>query len=455
MAVPKVRVRLPRVPARLTEISLRDLLVVGLPSLALLAAGFWAAALFIRPAPPDRLILTSGYPNSAYGAFAARYRDILARYRIQLVDKPSSGAGENLQRLRDPKFEVDAGFVQSGMGNAGDADDGSLVSLGSLFYEPLWVFYRDGLVRRGAPQLDRLAELRGRRIAIGSQGTGSYRLAMELLGANGIDATNTHLLETGGPKAIEALKAGEIDAIFTVGAPQSASVWVLLYTPGVRLMNMSQAEALTLRFPYLSRVTLPEGAIDFVRDIPSRDIALVAPTASLLVRKDTHPALMQLLLQAATEVHGGPGIFQRPGQFPNNLSVDFPLASEADRYYKSGKPFLQRYLPFWAATLADRLIVMAVPLLALLLPIIKFAPPLYSWRVRSRIYRRYGELKFIEAEVENDPGRHTREEWMQRIDAVEANVNRIPTPLAFADMLYTLRSHIGLVRETVLRRTSP
>ena len=445
------KLKLPRIPPRLAQISPRDLLVIGLPALLLLAAGFWAAAQFIRPAPPDRLTIATGFPSSGYAAFAARYREILARNHIRLVEQASKGAGENLQRLRDEKIDVDAGFVQGGVGSAGEGD--GLVSLGSLYYEPLWIFYRDGLVRRGAAGFDRVGEFKGRRIAIGAEGSGTRHLALEILGANGLDPDNSTLVDNGGLPAVKALQEGSIDAAFIVGAPQSAAVWVLLYSPGIRLMNMAQADALTRRFPYLSRLTLPEGAVDLVRNIPSHDVTLVSPIASLLVREDTHPALKELLLEAASEVHGGPGIFQKPGEFPNALAVEFPLASEAERYYKSGRPFLQRYLPFWAATLVDRMVVMMVPLLALLVPIVKFAPPLYSWRVRSRIYRRYGELKFIEAEVENEPDKHTRREWMEKIDAIEDGVNRIPTPLAFADMLYTLRSHIGLVRETVLRRT--
>jgi hypothetical protein len=181
---------------------------------------------------------------------------------------------------------------------------------------------------------------------------------------------------------------------------------------------------------------------------------MVASTATLLVREETHPALVNLLMQAAAETHGGPGVFQKPGDFPRATAVGFPLSKEAERYYKSGKPLLQRYLPFWAATLVDRAVVMFIPIVALLLPILRFAPTLYGWRIRSRIYRRYGELKFLEAEVEQDATRHTRAEWLARLDAIESDVHHLPTPLAFSDMLYTLRSHIGMVRDKVERRTA-
>ncbi|MDP1984395.1 MAG: hypothetical protein Q8K23_17755, partial [Sulfuritalea sp.] len=239
-----------------------------------------------------------------------------------------------------------------------------------------------------------------------------------------------------------------------VGPTQSSLVWALLYTPGVSLMSLAHAEAYTRRFPHLARLVLPRGAIDLTLDIPPHDTQLVSPMATLLVREDTHPALIDLLMQAASEVHGAPGVFQKPGEFPRAGHSEFPLSKEAERYYKSGKPFLQRYLPFWAATLIDRMVVMLVPLLAVLVPLFKFAPQLYGWRVRSRIYRRYGELKFLENELNEDPGRHTRAEWLKKLEDIETDASGIRTPLTFSDMLYTLRGHIDLVRDMILRRTT-
>jgi hypothetical protein len=246
---------------------------------------------------------------------------------------------------------------------------------------------------------------------------------------------------------------GEIDAAFVVGPTQSAAVWSLLYADGVRLMSLAQADAYTRQLPYLSKIVLPRGAVDLSRDLPGADVTLVAAMASVLVREDMHPALVDLLMQAATEAHGGLGVFQKPGEFPHAATGAFALSKEAERYYKSGKPFLQRYLPFWAATLIDRLVVMVIPVFALLLPIVKLAPAIYGWHVRSRIYRRYGELKFLEAEVEDNPTPEQRETWLARLDAIEADVNHMPTPKAFSDMYYTLRSHIGLVREAIGKRT--
>ena len=432
---------------KLKLLSWRDIVFVALPSLLLAIGAFWLAAQFIKPAPPDRLIIGTGGEGGAYQRFAARYKDLLTRYGITLVEKPSAGSTENLARLRNPEFEVDAAFIQGG--TARPAEEDALVSLGDFYHEPLWVFYRE-TVLRGA---DRILDLKGKRVAVGGAGSGTNYLAMELLAANGIEAKNTTLIEEGGLGLVDRLQKNEIDAVFVVGPTQSALVWTLLYTPGVHLMSLIHAEAYTRRFPYLARLVLPRGAIDLTRDIPPHDTQLVSPMAMLLVRDDTHPALIDLLMQAASEVHGEPGVFQKPGEFPRAGHSEFPLSKEAERYYKSGRPFLQRYLPFWAATLIDRLMVMLVPLFALLIPILKFAPSLYGWRVRSRVFRRYGELKLLEAEMELEPQQHARAEWLARLNRIEADVNRMQTPLPFSDMLYTLRSHIGLVREAIEKKT--
>ncbi len=435
-------------PEKLRQLSWHDLFFVALPLLLVVGLAFWGAAQFIKPAPPNRLVISTGGEGGAYQRFAIQYKEVLARYGIELVGKPSAGATENLQRLRDAAVDIDVGFIQGG--TARIAENDSLVSLGDLYYEPLWIFYRETVFKNTEQVLD----LKGHRIAVGGPGSGTQYLAMELLAANGIDAKNTRLVEEGGFGLAAKLQSGELDAVFVVGPTQSSLVWALLYTPGVKLMSLSHAEAYARRLPHLARLVLPRGAIDMVRDIPSRDTQLVSPMASLLVREDTHPALIDLLMQAAGEVHGAPGVFQKPDEFPRAGHSEFPLSKEAERYYKSGKPFLQRYLPFWAATLVDRMVVMLVPILAVLFPLFKFAPSLYGWRVRSRIYRRYGELKFLESEIEENPGKHSRAEWLARLDAIAADANKIRTPLTFSDMLYTLRGHIELVRETILRRAN-
>jgi TRAP-type uncharacterized transport system substrate-binding protein len=436
---------------QLREYSLRDLLVVGLPLILIVVVGFWLASRYIQPAPPNTLILATGGEGGAYQRFGAAYKDVLKRYGIEVIEQPSAGSTENLARLRNPDYVIDAAFIQGGTARA--QEDDAIVSLGGLYNEPLWIFYRADL-ESDDKALTRISELRGRRIAIGSMGSGTRHLAMELLYANRLDDSNVRLLDLGGLGLAQAFATRRTDVAFVVGPPESASVWTLLHTPGLKLMSLAHAEAYTRRFPHLSKLILPRGSIDMATDQPPRDVQLLASTATLAVREDTHPALVDLLMQAMSEVHSGPGVFQRPGEFPRAANTDFPLSPEAARYYKSGTPLLQRYLPFWAATLVDRMVVMLIPLIALLIPVLKIAPGLYNWRIKSRIYQRYGELKFIEAEVEADPTRQTRAEWLKRVDAIEHDVNRLPMPLTFSDMVYTLRAHIGMVREAIEKKTT-
>ena len=434
-------------PEKLKLLSWRDIVFVALPSLLLAIGAFWLAAQYIKPAPPDQLVISTGGEGGAYQIFAARYKDVLARYGITLVEKPSAGSTENLARLRDPQVAVDVAFIQAGTARPKEGDE--LLSLGDIYHEPLWIFYRETALGSS----DNLLDLKGKRIAVGGAGSGTRHLAMELLAANGIDAKNSKLIEVGGQDLLGRLQKNHFDAVFVVGPTQSSLIWSLLYAPGVRLMSLAHAEAYTRRFPYLTRLVLPRGAIDLTQDIPPQDTLLVSPMATLLAREDTHPALVDLLMQAADEVHGEPGVFQKPGEFPRAGHGEFPLSKEAGRYYKSGKPFLQRYLPFWAATLIDRTVVMLLPMVVVLLPLIRFAPQIYGWRVRSRIYKRYGELKFLENEVNANPAQHSRVEWIEKLERIERDASAIRTPLTFTDMLYPLRAHIDLVREAILRRT--
>jgi hypothetical protein len=242
--------------------------------------------------------------------------------------------------------------------------------------------------------------------------------------------------------------------VFVVGSAQSSAVWAMFYTPELELFDFTQAEAYARRFPYLSVLTLPRGAIDFQRNLPKRDVTLIAPMANLVVRDTLHPALVDLLLQAAIDVHGGAGLFQRAGQFPSPRGAEITLSKEAERYYRSGKPLLQRYLPFWAATLIDRLVIMLVPAIAVLIPLSRIAPALYSWRVRRRVFRYYGELKLLELEAQYAPESRTREQWIAELDRIEQAAHRISMPLTFADHVYTLRSHVQMVRGALLQRLS-
>lgn len=422
-------------------LSLRDLFVTAWWIFLIVGIGFVVAYQFVEPAPPSKMVITTGGESGAYYQFAKRYAAILARDGIELEVMKSAGSLENLQRLQDDVAQI--GFVQGGVVPPGEdpdnAEDLGLLSLGSMFYEPVWVFYR------GEKPLSRLTELRGKRIAIGQEGSGVRQLAQQLLEANEIPA-GKHLLPLSGLDAAEELQQGRVDAAFVIAAENAPVVQVLLRSPGIRVMSFSQANAYQRRFPFLTRLTLPQGVADLVRDFPPEDIRVLAPTANLIVRDDLHPALQILLLQAASEVHGKSGFFQDAGEFPAYKDAMLPLSPEASRYLKSGPPFLQRYLPFWLAVLVDRLIVLLVPIVALLIPLLRIAPAIYTWRVRSKVFRCYGELKFMEDDLKNnfDPARLP--DYRSRLDAIEDEASLLHVPLGFTDLVYTLREHVNLVR---------
>jgi TRAP transporter TAXI family solute receptor len=423
------------------QLSLRDLIAVVVPLALIVLLVFWAAYQFVRPAPPDWLVMTTGAPGGAYEAFGKRYQEILARDGVELVLRPSSGSLANLARLQDDDAEVDAGFMQSGVGSAAEAP--GLVSLGALYYEPLWIIYR------GSKDLDRLSQLKGRRIAIGPEGSGTRMLALQLLGANDIALPQDTLVPIGLADALVEFRSGKLDAAFVIAGADSPALQEMLRLGNARLMSMSQAPAYTRLFPFLSAVTLPQGSLDLVRNIPPRDTVLLSPTANLVVRDDLHPALMTLLIQAAMEVHGRPGLFQRAGEFPAAVENDFPLSDEAKRYYKSGPPFLQRYLPFWVADLVERLVVLIVPLIVVMIPLMRILPTLYTWRIKRRINRWYGELKRVEAELGEPQAASQLRAFLSRLDEIEQRASGVKVPLAYADLLYNLRAHIYLVRAEI------
>lgn len=431
-----------RVPGE--AVSKRDLLVAALPILAAVALGVWIMLHFARPLPPDTIVMSTGAPDGAYHAFALRYKAILEQRGVKLELRPSSGALENLQRLKDRAQAVDVAFVQTGLAEA-DADDG-LVSLGSLFYEPVWVFYRSKAT------LDRLIQLVAQKVAVGAEGSGTRALADMLLEANRLGPDALTRVALGGDAAGEALLAGRIDAAFVVGAPESAVIQKLIRNPDLKLMSFTISDAYSRRFPFLTALTLPQGSMDLVYEYPRQNTQMFATTATLIARDDMHPALINLLLQAASAVHSGAGPFHRVRDFPAPRDGDYPLSSEAQRFYRSGPPFLQRYLPFWAAVLVDRLLFLVLPVFAIALPMMRVMPALYSWRVRRKIYRWYGELKFLEQEMRACRDDSRLGPFMERLDSIEDRAFRRSLPLAFQNEMYTLREHIALVRHLIEKR---
>ena len=422
--------------------SRRELLIFALPALVLIAAAFALAWQFVRPAPPKKIVISTGAPGGAYHYFGERYRDKLAHDGIEVELRPSSGAVENLRRLKTDD-SVDVGFLQGGIANEPDSDD--LATLGSMYLEPVWVFHRKADAR-----LDRIDQLKGRRIAIGTQGSGAQLFALQLLAANGFATDDPRLVALGGMDAVAALRRGDVEAFFVVGAPQAPVVDALLHTPDIGLLSFAQADGYVRHFPHLVKITLPRGAIDIRGDQPPRDVQLLAATANLVVKADIHPAIVTLLLKHARDIHSPPGLLQAANSFPAPQDHALPIHPMARRFYDSGPPLLQRYLPFWLAVLIDRLFVMLLPLFAVVIPLSKVIPAIYNWRMRARVYRWYGELKFLEAEIDragqDGHSLAALDTFLGRLDRIEERAARRKLPLAFSNELYTLREHIGLVR---------
>jgi len=408
-----------------------------------LVVGFW----LFHSTPRNTIIITSGPKDSVFYTTAVKYAKILERNGVTLKILTSQGSLENLKRLDDPSCRVDIGFVQGGVTNG--VNTRKLVSLGSVFYEPIVVFYR------GTASIDLLAELGGKRLAIGSEGSGTRALALVLLAANGIQpGGRTELLDLEGFAAATALLDGKVDAVFLMGDSASPAVMrQLLHTSGVYLMDFTQADGYTRRISYLNKLELPKGCLDFGQNLPAHDMQLIGPTVELIARPTLQPSLSDLLLEAAQEVHGKATLLQRRGEFPAPLEHEFQISADAHRYYTSGKSFLYRSLPYWLASLVNRILVVFVPLIVLLIPGLRLIPALYKWRSRLGIYRWYRALLALEKELFEPGALKRRDEYVKRLDEIETAVNKMKVPASFADQFYGLRGHISFVRDRLQNST--
>jgi TRAP transporter TAXI family solute receptor len=415
----------------------REALLIAGVLLALVALAVSLIAIFWRPGPPRLVVMSTGPADGAYHAYAQRYREILARSGVTLELRPSGGAMENLARLRQQSQGVTLALVQGGLAQPGDAD--RLVSLGAVAFEPLWIFVRAGVT------VDRVTDLKGKRIAGGGPGSGTRPVVEALLLRHGLQTDDLTLLPLSGLQAAEPLKAGTIDAAMMVASADAPAVRQLLREPGIALWSARRADAYLRQFPVLSRLDLPEGAADLERNLPPAATTLLAVKATLVATEDIHPVLVDLLLDAAREVHGGAGLLNRSGDFPSQEAAEYPMSSDAERFFKSGPSFLRRYLPYWAVVWIQRLIFFGLPILAIGIPLLRVTPDIYRWSVRRRIYRWYGELSLIERAVAQ--GRGQREAHLRRLDEIDAYINRLRVPPSFGCEAYDLRAHVQMVRQ--------
>ena len=409
----------------------------------LLGALLWWGLNRISPLPPSHIVMTTGDEGSAYEQFAKEYQDVLAGEGITVELRRSQGDVENLIRLRDPDSGVDFGFLQGGLTSVRESP--ALVSLGTVFYQPVWFFYRGG----GETPAGLLSDLGALRLSLGPPLSGSRELATKLLARAGIDTASALIHGMSPEDAATQLIAGRIDAAVIVTGWGSPAVQQLLKAPGISLLALKRVDAYVALYPFLEKVTLPEGAGDMVRDNPPVDVALLADKTSLIIRKDLHPAIQYLLLYAAEEVHSRPGVFNAAGQFPANQAIDVPVSRVAREFYKSGRPFLQRYMPFWLAALAERVLIVLVPLFGLMVPLVRLAPSVYAWRIRRRVFRLYNELRELEYEVDAGATGETSLDMRARLERLEKRAHAVKLPVSYTPMLYTLRDHIALVRRRI------
>jgi hypothetical protein len=430
--------------------SWRDIFTLALPLVLLLVLVTLLAFRLIRPAPPDSIRFVGGDPGGSLHRTATRYKEFIEKkYRVKVEISPSEGSVDTLKQLLDPKVPVDVGFVQGGL--VEDIEVNNLVSLGSMLAQPMMVYYR------GQETIDTLVQFKGKRIAVGPERSGTQALTMVLLKASNVDGTNTTLKPLEAADAVEALLAGTVDGAFFTGDTATGTMHrKLRESPEIRLMNFRQAEAYRRRFDFLARLTLPEGGRDFAKNWPPQPTDLIGPIVELVARDDLHPALSDLLVDAASHIHKDQAMFREANQYPQAIERDFPLSEDAIRYYKQGGKFFYKHLPsFWIASILDRLWVLLLPLLMIIVPATKVLPALYRWRVRSRIYRWYGALMAIEREVHKNPTPEARDKIYQRINEIQLAVDTLKTPVSFADQLYVLRAHVGMVRKRLEREATP
>ncbi|AMO99484.1 TRAP transporter solute receptor, TAXI family protein [Collimonas arenae] len=425
--------------APMTPTRLR-LLIVG--AILLLVALGWALVIVLKPAIQRTIVITTGADNGIYRGFADRYAPLLKREGITLDIRSSSGSTENYQRLNNPDSEYEVGFIQSGTTNPSETDH--LQTIAAVSYEPIWVFYR------GDTDINRLAQLRGKRIAIGVPGSGLLTVSRILLTHSGVNSDNTTLLEMDANKAYQGLEGGQLDAAFFIGRPDAPMQQTLLNSD-LKLMNFAQADALVQKFPSLSKIVFPRASTSIVNDLPQTDVTLLAATA-LLVSKDTlHPALAYLLLEAANTVHGGEDYFTPHGAFPNLKTDEFPISDESMRYFKSGRPFLQRYLPFWLASFIERRLLILLPFMALLLGLLQALPRMVEARMKKRLVVWYREIKSLEDEIwENrQPNAAQVAQWRDEIEEIDAHASQIRIPQRYFQDVYALKQAIRVVRDRI------
>jgi TRAP-type uncharacterized transport system substrate-binding protein len=413
-------------------------LVVILTTLGILAL----TLAYLIPAPPTTVTIATAFKGASYDYYGHRYRDRFALAHVKLELRETAGALENLKLLLDPHSGVQIGFMNGGVSNG--ALSPGLLSLGLIYYQPYWLFYTS------TEPLERLSQLKGKRIAVGPLGSATRYSAESVLGRGGITSETATLLPFAGQKAVEALNENEVDVVWIIGAPDATAVQSLLRNPRVKLMSFPMAEALSRLYPDLVRLVLPQGVVDLDKIVPPNDVPIIGSTTRILIRSDLHPQIIELLLKTLVEEHGGPGIFQKSGEFPNVNDVEYPVATSAVDYYKNGPSFLQRHLPLWLTVHAQRAIAAVVTIVAIGLPVFNFAPKLYLWFVKSHTAKLYRRLRVVEKESQAELAAPQIATLLSELEAVDQAASILP--MRHSDLFFDFNRHIESTRARLVSR---
>ena len=409
--------------------------VAGVASLALI---------YFIPAPPSKVVMATAFKGASFEYYGRQYREIFARSHVELELRETAGAVENLKLLQDPNADVQIAFVTGGLSDSKHAP--GVLSLGTVYDQPFWIFYPAN------EQIDQLSQLKGKRIAVGPEGSATRHMAEQILGKGGVNSETASFLPFAGETADKALKNGQVDAVWIIGVPEATAVQSFLRNPSVRPMSFPLAEAFTRIFPDLTRMTLPQGTIDIERMIPANDVQLIGTKSKVLVRSDLHPEIVQLLLQTMKEVHSGADLFHRNGEYPNGSDSEYAVAPTAIDFYKSGPSFMQRHLPLWISIHVQRAIALLVTGIAIGLPLLHFLPQSYNWMIRRRLFYWYAELRTLEASFDSITSHKQLIDKQAEIERIEDELGKIHFPLTFSDQVYNLRHHIDLVRRKIASR---
>lgn len=411
--------------------------VAFLAIVAILFATLW----ILIPPPPRSIELATGFPTGLYQMFGERLQSELKEEGVSLKLRTTGGSADNLELLRDPHSGVDFAIVQGGVADLRKYPN--LVSLAGIFYEPLWVWYRESAFKSDGGKLGLLSQLKGKRISVGNEGSGTFALSSELLKATGFKSGDLIIEKLKPIEALEKFRKGELDAVFLVSAPEAPIVKSFYETPGIRLMNFQQADAYVSLFPYLSKVTVPRGIVSIEHDVPRDNIQVLAATATLVAKDGISPALVTLLLGDTYDILKSYSYLQKPGEFPSGSGLDFPLHVDAEIYMKDGPSFLHRHLPFWTAVWIGRFAKIVIPLLVILIPLFTYIPAVKNLLLRLKLSKVYEELKVIEKNAANP---ELKEKNYQDLAEIEKRVNTIKVSLLDTKELYDLKGHVGEVR---------